>query len=328
MIVGGPVDEAAGDDQALIGAAGRRFYAANLYATAPLIALLTVAHLLAIKSIAEPSDATLGSMLAIAGMTFAVGYFYALTGATVAHELSHWTSDSLAQFLARVLLSFTFNAGFPIYHVHGHHRNVALYQDAATARRGEHVFVYVARTTIGQLVEAFQIEAEHLRRANRSPWSWRNRALSAQAYPILIGAVAWLIAGVPGMLVFLGAAFIGRFIHELMNYVQHYGLVRAEGTPIQPHHTWDCHRWISNALQYNLPRHAHHHMVASRPFWDLGPSEKAPTLPYGYQTMALIALVSPLWRKTMRPLLDDWDRRFASETERRAIRERGWEGRA
>ena len=30
----------------------------------------------------------------------------------------------------------------------------------------------------------------------------------------------------------------------------------------------------------------------------------------------------------LRTLLADWDRRFASETERLAIRERGWEGRA
>jgi hypothetical protein len=48
--------------------------------------------------------------------------------------------------------------------------------------------------------------------------------------------------------------------------------------------------------------------------------------PYGYQTMAFIALTPPLWRHIMRPLLADWDKRFASEAERAVVRERGWEG--
>ena len=126
------------------------------------------------------------------------------------------------------------------------------------------------------------------------------------------------------LLAFLGAAVVGRFSHELMNYVQHYGLVRAEGAPIEARHTWDCYRLISNALQYNLPRHSHHHLFASKPFWNLPTSEKAPKLPYGYQTMAMLALIGPLWRRTMRPLLADWDRSLASEAERQLVHQRGW----
>jgi alkane 1-monooxygenase len=127
-----------------------------------------------------------------------------------------------------------------------------------------------------------------------------------------------------GALAFVLAAMIGRFIHELMNFVQHYGLVRAEGTPVESRHTWDCYRLISNALQYNLPRHSQHHMFASQPFWNLTASDKAPKLPHGYQTMAILALIGPLWRRTMAPLLADWDRNFASEAERRLVEQRGW----
>jgi hypothetical protein len=42
--------------------------------------------------------------------------------------------------------------------------------------------------------------------------------------------------------------------------------------------------------------------------------------------MAFIALTPPLWRHIMRRLLADWDQRFASEAERKVVRERGWEG--
>jgi hypothetical protein len=58
----------------------------------------------------------------------------------------------------------------------------------------------------------------------------------------------------------------------------------------------------------------------------LNTHEDVPTLPYGYQTMAFIALTPPLWRHIMRPLLADWDRSFASPAELEVVRERGWEG--
>ena len=82
---------------------------------------------------------------------------------------------------------------------------------------------------------------------------------------------------------------------------------------------------MSNALQYNLPRHADHHMFASKPFWQLGDAKGAPMLPHGYQTMVFVALLPTLWRRTMRPLLSDWDARLANEAERAVIRERGWD---
>jgi len=100
------------------------------------------------------------------------------------------------------------------------------------------------------------------------------------------GSANFLLAGWKGMLVLFLAGLIGRLFHELINYVQHYGLVRVENTPIRPHHSWDCYRTISNAVHYNLPRHSDHHMFATKAFWQLDVHQDAPTLPYGYQTMA------------------------------------------
>ena len=64
----------------------------------------------------------------------------------------------------------------------------------------------------------------------------------------------------------------------------------------------------------------------AKPFRQLDTQETAPTLPYGYQTMALIALTPRLRRHIMRPLLVDWDARFVSDAEREVVRERSWEG--
>jgi Fatty acid desaturase len=126
------------------------------------------------------------------------------------------------------------------------------------------------------------------------------------------------------MLVFMAAAVFGRIIHEMVNYVQHYGLVRADGAPIETRHAWDSCRLVSNALHYNLPRHADHHMFASKPFWELDLAADAPRLPRGYQTMSLIALYPPAWHRAIDPLLADWDGRLANDVERSLVRDRGW----
>ena len=54
-------------------------------------------------------------------------------------------------------------------------------------------------------------------------------------------------------------------------------------------------------------------------------SHQAPLLPFGYQTMAVLAFVPGLWRRTMQPLLREWDN-LASDEERALIRQRGWDG--
>ena len=104
----------------------------------------------------------------------------------------------------------------------------------------------------------------------------------------------------------VATGLLGRLFHELINYVQHYGLVRIENFPLKEHHSWDCYRTISNSLHYNLPRHSDHHMAATKAFWRLHAHQQAPMLPYGYQTMAFIALTLLLWgERIMRPLLAD-----------------------
>src|SRR5262249_27540768 len=161
--------------------AGEPAYTLALYLTAPLLVVLTIAHLYALNQVmAGPSDVS--QIVQIAGGTFLVGYLYALVGVTVAHELTHWSDSEFARQSARFLLSFTLNSTFTIYHVHGHHRLVAQYDDAATARRGESVFAFLVRTTVRQTLEAFLHEARRLQRSGQSAWSWRNRALSGQLY--------------------------------------------------------------------------------------------------------------------------------------------------
>ena len=320
--VGFALDELIGDERETGDPPPPSFCNVNLYLAAPALGLLSVAHM---HAVARTDVWRGGDLLEVAAATALVGYLYAMVGATVGHELVHRTRSKAAMVSANVLLAFTFNTSFTVFHLAGHHRYVATLRDPATARRGESWMAFFFRTVWCQSLMAHHAEAARLLRQDRHPLSWQNRVLRGQIYSLAILAVACGLAGLKGMSAFLVAALIGRIAHELINYVQHYGLVRLDDQPVEERHTWNCNRLISNALQYNLPRHADHHLRADRLFWQLKINSAAPTLPYGYQTMAMIALVPTLWRRSIGPLLVEWDHTKASTSERKVIAERGWD---
>jgi len=320
MAVASFADEASGDDRTTLSDRARAFCNFNLYLSLPLICLLAVLLVLFAAERPNPIDWPLEWI----GALWVTGYLFALVGATVAHELTH-RPGKLAQLVAQILLGFTGNASFAIYHVYVHHRQVGTYDDASTARRGERLRPFVARALVQQFAQAAHVEAARLRRKGLPVWSWHNRLIQAHLAPLAILVLAFVIGGPAGLLAIVLAGLLGRLFHELINFVQHFGLVRVENTPIRPHHSWDCYRTISNVLHYNLPRHSDHHMFATKAFWHLEALDSAPMLPYGYQTMAFIALTPPLWRRIMRPLLVEWDKNFASDAERALVDARGWQ---
>jgi len=321
LVLGSFADEIGGDDRTTLEQGSCWFCKANLYLSLPLVCLL--AATLIRFAATQPSLA--GQPFQLIAVLWLSGYLFALVGATVAHELCHRTSR-IAKLSAYALLGFTGNASFVTYHLYAHHRQVGTLDDAATARRGELLRTFMARTLVQQFVQAARIEATQLRRRGLSPWSWRNRLILGHIAPLVIIVLAGVFAGARGIFVIVAAGLLGRLFHELINYVQHFGLVRVENHPVKEHHSWDCYRTLSNSLHYNLPRHSDHHMAATKDFWRLQAHEQAPMLPYGYQTMAFIALTPPLWRRIMRRLLADWDERYASEAERELVRQRGWDG--
>ena len=65
--------------------------------------------------------------------------------------------------------------------------------------------------------------------------------------------VAW--AGPSGLLAWLGAAAVGYLLFQLVNYVEHYGLLRRQTAPgtyerVQPHHSWNSEHALGRILLY------------------------------------------------------------------------------
>ncbi|MEP1441566.1 MAG: alkane 1-monooxygenase [Hyphomicrobiales bacterium] len=335
------VDEFAGDqgEDGSYHAALLNFY---LLSCLPCIALLSVvfgyyAGVGFLSGSIEAAFATLGidiaaNKAATTTFEFTVGILGAgmLLGAgatNVAHELTH-RSNVRDFVVGRWLLAFTLDTTFAIEHVHGHHRHVGTKQDPATARRGEYVLGFVFRSSIGAFLGAFEIEAERAQKRGYSAWSLKNRAIRGQFMTLALIAVHYFIAGWMGVLFFVIIGLIGKLFLELVNYVEHYGLIRLHGTRVEPRHSWNCNRFVSNMMLFNLPWHSHHHQFANKPFWQLENLDGTPTMPHGYLTMLIIALVPPLWNAKVEPMLHYWEQELATDDEREVMQaerlELGW----
>ena len=129
---------------------------------------------------------------------------------------------------------------------------------------------------------------------------------------------AAITAGFAGVLVFLAAAILGRVLHEMVTYVQHYGLVRVAIAPIKSRHSWDCGRVISNALLYKSTPARRPPPVLVKTVLEARRSGRVS------EASARLRDDGHWWNKLIGPLLADWDQRLANDGERSLVRERGW----
>ncbi len=258
------------------------------------------------------------------GGLVSLGMFYGLGGVNVAHELVHRTKSTFDMVLGRWLLAFTWDTGFSIEHVYGHHRHVGTPKDPATARRGEYIFAFVVRSAVGQFLSAMRFENERLKRRGLANNLWNNVFWRGQLMSLCVIALFTFMVGPFGFAYAALAAFVGKIYLEIVNYIEHYGLVRVPGSRVEDRHSWDSHRRLSTGLTYNLPLHSNHHKFATKPFWELQQAhDKAPLWPMGYVAMILCSFFPPLWKRVSEPLLKDWDQRLASEQEREILRATG-----
>ncbi|MEW6323136.1 MAG: alkane 1-monooxygenase [Acidobacteriota bacterium] len=250
------------------------------------------------------------------GLAFSVGVATGTIGITYAHELVHRTSP-WERALGEILLTTVSYPHFAIEHVYGHHRHVATPADPATARAGESFYRFLPRTLAGGLASACRLEAGRMRRRHGRVWHPANRLLRYGLVQGVLYPAVWLAWGPGAALLLAAQAAVAVTQLEVINYIEHYGLVRREVSPgvyerVQAHHSWDSHSRVSNWLLINLARHADHHCLASRRYQTLHVVPQAPELPAGYGAMFLLALVPPLWRRVMDPRVEAWRRTHAA----------------
>jgi alkane 1-monooxygenase len=208
------------------------------------------------------------------------------------------------------------HASFSIEHVHGHHRNVATRDDPATARRGESIYAFIARSIVTQSISAWRIEKNRLIKRGYAAWNWRNRMPRGIAMSLTYFASFYWAAGWRGVAFFALASGTGRIVLEFSNYMQHYGLVRQPGTPVRAHHSWNSTTRSNSAFLFNLTRHTSHHQVLNLRYWECRALPESWMLPFGYLFGGCLMMIPPLWHRAMAPLLKQWEDQHASPREK------------
>jgi alkane 1-monooxygenase len=220
-----------------------------------------------------------------------------------AHELGHKRA-SLERWLSRVALAQSGYGHFFIEHNRGHHVRVATPQDPASARLGESFYAFLPRTVIGGLRSAWELERSRLAEQGSSPWTPRNDVLSAWAMSVGLFAALTVAFGASTLPYLLIQATVGFSLLEVVNYLEHYGLLRQKREDgryerTRPEHSWNSNSAASNVLLYHLQRHSDHHANPLRRYQALRHVREAPQLPTGYAGMILTAVIPPVWRRVM-----------------------------
>jgi len=223
----------------------------------------------------------------------ALGISCGVIGINVGHELGHRKSLS-ERLIAIFLLSTSLYSHFYIEHNKGHHRHVATPSDSATARLGENLYSFILRSMVGSFTSAWHLDKPVF--------------LLTQAFQLSCLILIALNWGAAPTLGFLAAAIFGGVNLEVVNYIEHYGLLRKVNPSgryekVAPRHSWNSNHPIGRSILFELSRHSDHHAYVAKPYYKLENNEEGPQLPAGYPGMMVLATIPPLFFKVMNPLV-------------------------
>ena len=99
-----------------------------------------------------------------------------------------------------------------------------------------------------------------------------------------------LVFGGVAFAVFLLQALFAFRALEVVNYFEHWGLVRS-GPRVRAVDSWDTDSWVTYYSLTGLSRHADHHGLPSRPYQELRVRGDSPRLPGGYLSIFPLILL-------------------------------------
>jgi alkane 1-monooxygenase len=215
------------------------------------------------------------------------------------HELLH-QGTRLERFVGGFLLAFVLNGFFNTEHIRGHHVHAATPSDIATARFNQSVYRFIADALPRSFSNAWSLEKARMERRGASVWSLRNEMIGWHLLGLMFAIIYFAVFGFPGLLFYLGQGVVALTAHQIINYIQHYGLKRRKlgngrYERFNPSHAWNCDFYFSGMLSFQLTRHADHHLNPRRRYQNLQHIPNSPQMPLGYFGMFLMALIPPLW---------------------------------
>ncbi len=248
-----------------------------------------------------------------------LGLLMALSLINIGHELVHRTSKKFDCEIGNWALATAWNPAFAIEHVYGHHKNIGIVEeDPVTATYGENPIIFAVKAFFKEHVHAWGIETRQLNRRKQRILSFHNRILNGYLRTLIVFGLIGYFFSWQAMLIYICLGIVANYIFQLTNFIEHYGLVRIKGKPVQYHHSWNSNNRMTSYLTYNLTRHSDHHVHAQKEFWELNPCDNTGVvLPSGYLTYILLFTFFPSYAKSqMAPRLKHWHENYASVDEK------------
>ena len=248
-----------------------------------------------------------------------LGLLMALSLINIGHELVHRTTKKFDCEIGNWALATAWNPAFAIEHVYGHHKNIGIVEeDPVTATYGENPIIFAVKAFFKEHVHAWGIESRQLNRRKQRILSLHNRILNGYLRTLMVFGLIGYFFSWQAMLIYICLGIVANYIFQLTNFIEHYGLVRIKGKPVQYHHSWNSNNRMTSYLTYNLTRHSDHHVHAQKEFWELNPCDNTGVvLPSGYLTYILLFTFFPSYAKSqMAPRLKHWHENYASVDEK------------
>jgi hypothetical protein len=248
------------------------------------------------------------------GAAISNGMFMGL-GIMFGHELSHTKGPTFV--LSRWMMGLSGISHFCYAHVYNHHLELAHEDDPATCPRGRNIYLHYILSHFGQSRFLFKMEQQRLKRRGTPFISPQNRWIRGYLMALPTVFLFWYAGGWTGLGIMGIAWVISGFELEVLNFLEHYGLIREKGQPIEYRHSWDVGESPFTQLGFiEIGRQGDHHDRGETHFWELE-EVGSPDTGVGYFAMFSLLLVPPMWEAFIRPRLAKWDQEMASEGERR-----------
>ena len=247
----------------------------------------------------------------LVGAVLSSGIFAGI-GIIYGHELAHTKGFSFV--IARWMMALSGSSHFCYAHVYNHHLELGCEDDPATAPRGRSLFMHFPKSYFGQSKFLYSMEAQRLAKLDKPFLTWENRWLRGYAMSLPSLFLFWLAGGWMGIACLAVIWMISNFELETLNYLEHYGLIREKGEPIDYRHSWDNSTMLTSWFFIEIGRQADHHDRGETHFWELD-EVGAPNSGHGYFTLFALALFPPIFHSLMNKELKKWDEEYASEGE-------------
>ena len=250
-----------------------------------------------------------GLELAVAAVSTGI---FAGIGIIYGHELSHTKGFSFV--ISRLMMGLSGSSHFVYAHVYNHHLELAHEDDPATSPRGRSIYRHFWLSHMGQSKFLYKMEQTRLAKLGKSFISTENRWIRGYFMSLPTLVLFTYAGGVMGVAAMFLVLTVSNFELEALNYMEHYGLIREKGQPIDYRHSWDNSNLFTSWFFIEIGRQGDHHDRGETHFWELD-EVGSPNARWGYFTEFTVALIPPLYHMMMKKKLATWDRDFATEGE-------------